>query len=122
MQGEDAIPKDEDEEDVAGLFGDFDEEEVEQPQRRVRRRRGEAHEANADDEDRQEDREEVPPPPNVHLPVAPGQDEWDEHFRTHINFRSWCPVCVEARGRENPHYRRKDRVRPGLRTICMDYK
>ena len=119
--GEDARGQDEDKEDVAGLFGDPSEEEAEQPPRRVRQRRGDAHEANADEEDRQESREEVPPPPNVHLPISPGREEWDEHFRTHIHFRSWCPVCVEARGRENPHYRRKERVRPGLPTICMDY-
>ena len=37
-QGEDAKPQDEDEGDVAGLFGDFSEEEVEQQPRRVRQR------------------------------------------------------------------------------------
>ena len=117
---------DEDNEDeVADLFGNFSEEEQEgeqQQPRRVRQRRSNPPEANEGAEAQEDHREEVPPPPNVQLPIAPSQEEWDEHFRTHINFRNWCPVCVEARGRENPHYRRKEQVRPGLPTICMDYK
>ena len=114
-QAEGARTEGEDEEEVAGLFGNFsEEEEQEQQPRRTRRRREGAQEGQAEGGEEPEQREEVPPPPNVHLPVAPGQEEWDEHFRTHINFRSWCPVCVEARGRENPHYRKKERVRPGL--------
>ena len=115
------------EDDVAGLFGDFeteDEGEQEQPQRRVRQRRAPAGGDEGRDQAQEEegDREEVPPPPNIHLPIAPSQEDWDEHFRTHINFRDWCPVCVEARGRERPHHRRRDAVRSGLPTICMDYK
>ena len=113
------------EDDVADLFGDFEEqeqEEEEQQPRRVRQRRGDAQEPSGGGEPQEERHEEVPPPPNVHLPIAPSQEEWDEHFRTHINFRNWCPVCVEARGRENPHNRRKEQVRPGLPTICLDYK
>ena len=81
------------EDDVAGLFGDFeteDEKEEEQQPQRTRQRQAE--------EGEHEEQEEVPPPPNIHLPIAPSQDDWDEHFRTHINFRDWCPVCVEARG------------------------
>ena len=74
----------EDEDHVAGLFGDFSEDEP--GEREQEPHRDQRHP------------EEVPPPPNIHLPIAPSQEDWDEHFRTHINFRDWCPVCVEARG------------------------
>ena len=91
--------QEDDEDEVADLFGDFDDQDQEgqeQQPRRVRRRRGDAHEPDGGEDPQEERQEEVPPPPNVHLPIAPSQEEWDEHFRTHINFRNWCPVCVEV--------------------------
>ena len=34
-------------------------------------------------------------------PEAPSQLEVDEHFvRGHIPYRNWCPVCVQAQGRD----------------------
>ena len=39
-------------------------------------------------------------------PCAPTQLEIDKHnAANHIPFRSWCPVCVAARGKESPHKR-----------------
>ena len=64
----------EDEDEVAGLFGNFSgEDEQEQQPRRNRQRREDAQDGRVDEEADEERREEVPPPPNVHLPVAPGQ-------------------------------------------------
>ena len=30
----------------------------------------------------------------------PNQEEYDEHMRTHIPFRKWCPHCVKGKGKD----------------------
>ena len=35
----------------------------------------------------------------------PTQEEWDDHMRTHIPFRRWCPFCVKGKCKNNPHGR-----------------
>ena len=48
------------------------------------------------------------------------QNGIDEHCVTHLPHRSWCEVCIKARGRENAHAsQEKKEVKP---TIAMDYK
>ena len=52
----------------------------------------------------------------------PTEKEVQEHDLTHCPYRSWCPVCVEAAGREDQHRRRKEKVDEGeVPTIGMDY-
>ena len=34
------------------------------------------------------------------------REEWDEHMRTHIPFRRWCPFCVKGKCKINPHVQR----------------
>ena len=41
-------------------------------------------------------------------PGKPTPEEVAEHDPTHIPYRSWCPVCVEASGKEDGHFSRKD--------------
>ena len=36
----------------------------------------------------------------------PTREEWDEHMRTHIPFRRWCPFCVKGKCENNPHGQR----------------
>ena len=59
----------------------------------------------------------------IRTPIAPSAIEFEVHCRTHIPFRDWCPICVAARGTEDPH-RTRDAgyLRPGLPTVCLDYK
>ena len=85
--------------------------------------------ANEDEEDAADLRAEVDGEyGEIHMrplrsPIAPSTDEFEDHCRTHIPFRNWCPVCVAARGTEDPHRTRDaGRVRPGTPTICIDYK
>ena len=40
--------------------------------------------------------------PEPHLPSA---KEVAEHNLTHLPYRSWCPICVAAAGREDAHRR-----------------
>ena len=72
----------------------------------------------------QGDTEEAPKRPNLRCPIAPSQEEFDDHCRRgHVQYRSWCPVCIRSRGREDPHRRGEVmKTRDGAPTICMDYK
>ena len=36
-------------------------------------------------------------------PGDPTTKEREDHNATHIPFRSWCPICVKATGREEAH-------------------
>ena len=33
----------------------------------------------------------------------PSQEEYDEHMRTHMPFRKWCPHCVKGKRKNDPH-------------------
>ena len=33
----------------------------------------------------------------------PTSEEWDNHMRTHIPFRRWCPFCVMGKCKSNSH-------------------
>ena len=36
----------------------------------------------------------------------PTSEEWDNHMRTHIPFRRWCPFCVKSKCKSNPHWQK----------------
>ena len=53
-------------------------------------------------------------------PGNPTLEEVERHNVTHMPYRAWCPVCVEAKGKEEPHKRleeKGDKPKVGL-----DYK
>ena len=33
----------------------------------------------------------------------PSQEEWDNHMRTHVPFRRWCPFCVRGKCKSGAH-------------------
>ena len=35
---------------------------------------------------------------------CPTPEERERHYKTHVSFHPWCPVCVEAKGIEGPHH------------------
>ena len=35
-------------------------------------------------------------------PCKPNSTEVAKHYKTHLPYRSWCPVCVRAKGRRMP--------------------
>jgi len=53
--------------------------------------------------------------------LKPSPGEVASHNRTHNPYRSWCSVCVRAKGKEAPHRRRKKRSKAGLPKWGMDY-
>ena len=56
-------------------------------------------------------------------PHLPSAKEVEEHNATHVNYRSWCPVCVAAAGREDPHRRnaKDEEGEQRIPTIGFDY-
>ena len=40
-------------------------------------------------------------------PEAPSAEEWKQHQRIHEPYKSWCPICVQAKWRALPHRRKK---------------
>ena len=55
----------------------------------------------------------------------PGNPTWEEierHNCTHMPYRSWCPVCVESKGKEDPHYSKKVKGARDKDTVGLDYK
>ena len=41
--------------------------------------------------------------PRLRDPGEPTQQEWDDHVKTHVPFRGWCPHCVRGRAKNAPH-------------------
>ena len=103
--------------DELGLFEPDSEEEIE----------GEATEAMPSpalgaDSNPPEGRE-----PNIlRGPVRPSAEAVDRHNATHMPYRSWCEVCVKARGKEDPHRRKRakkvEELGEELRRASLDYQ
>ena len=57
----------------------------------------------------EEPEEEVPnaKPRVLRAPRMPTQKEIDEHAATHIPHQSWCEICMQGRGRNSPHKKKK---------------
>ncbi len=61
-------------------------------------------------------------------PIKPSTADIEKHYTTHIPPRPWCPVCVMARIKEDPHSRidhseeEREEDKSGLPIIAMDYQ
>ena len=64
--------------------------------------------------------EEAEPVKCLHTPILPSQSDVDEHRISHIPYWNWCPRCLAAMGRENPHVS-VDHAKRAIPTIAMDY-
>ena len=54
-----------------------------------------------------------------HDPRTPSERERREHMLTHLPYRSWCTICVGARGYALPHPH-QDEI-SDIATVCADY-
>ena len=52
-------------------------------------------------------------------PKKPSRAEVEEHYKTHLPFRSWCKHCVRGRGVEEPHKKQKEEV--GMPELHVDF-
>ena len=53
-------------------------------------------------------------------PRRPSAREVEEHARTHLPYRNWCPICVQAKGRDADHRKSTNEDR-GLSEYSFDY-
>ena len=58
---------------------------------------------------------------SIFAPLKPSPKEVADHYRTHVPFRNWCPVCIKAKAKEAPHRRGKSKTKKGLPRFGLDY-
>ena len=106
--------------ELDALFGVDDEMEI------AGEHRGEATEAvpSPDPGEEAEIQTEGRDPVILREPIRPSAEAVDKHNATHMPFRSWCPVCVQARGKEDAHPRDRSRHSEGgsLAKVFLDYQ
>ena len=63
-------------------------------------------------------------PKSLTSPIRPPDGEVAKHELTHMPYRPWCRVCVEARGKEDPHKQKKRDPddESGLPIVSLDYQ
>ena len=54
-------------------------------------------------------------------PYQPSALEREEHERTHLPYRDWCPHCVRGRAKGDQHRQTKDEVESEVPKISLDY-
>ena len=54
-------------------------------------------------------------------PKKPTAQEVEVHEKSHLPFRSWCRVCMAARGVSDPHRRRRDKDEYQVPMVSLDY-
>ena len=52
---------------------------------------------------------------------VPSAKEREEHERTHMPFRSWCPSCVAGRGLDHRHVSKPPDEHDQRKEVCYDY-
>ena len=71
-----------------------------------------------DDEEQEEGRK----PRVLKDPKKPKPEEVEEHMKTHLPYRSWCPHCVRARGIDSSHRAsRNTEEGKAIPTVHADY-
>ena len=65
---------------------------------------------------------EEAPIKRARIPDEPTREERERHWATHLPYRSWCPVCVKASGREDPHRTNTGKsMEESIDSVAMDY-
>ncbi len=72
-------------------------------------------------EEGQQGEEEVPRVRGVPAPRRPDDEAVQQHKLTHLPYASWCRVCVEARGCENPRKRKQEEELEAAPVVETDY-
>ncbi len=91
---------------------------------------GPEDEENEEDENEGEEEEEIqadvavnPPVKMARDPGAPSREEVEAHYMCHLPCRAWCLVCVQAKGKEDAHRKRKNkRAETEIPQIAYDDK
>ena len=51
----------------------------------------------------------------------PTKEEYDEHMRTHLPFRKWCPHCVKGKRKNDPRRADKEKEKQEIPLMSWDY-
>ncbi len=64
-------------------------------------------------------------PRALNAPIKPSAEEVCKHCITHIPYRNWCRICVESKGKEDPHPRgansKSEEDKTGIPIVSLDY-
>ena len=82
--------------------------------------RDRSEEDGEEEDTRGEESEEVRRPRTTRRPTEPTRKEREEHKITHMPFRTWCRLCVSARGRDR-HHRTTVRSELGVPLMGIDF-
>ena len=75
-----------------------------------------------DEPDEAEEIEEGRTSRGVCAPMRVSKEEREEHERTHLPYRAWCPHCVKGRGRRTAHKKKAEREdSDAVPRIVLDY-
>ena len=59
-------------------------------------------------------------PRTLRHPKLPTKNEVEDHYKTHLPYRSWCRYCVEGKGKMAPHFKQEHRE-DGMPEVHFDY-
>ena len=71
--------------------------------------------------DEPEEQQEAKRAKGVPTPQQPTEQERREHELTHLPYRSWCPTCVQSKGRQDNHPKQTSKT-PVIQVDLMYYK
>ena len=71
--------------------------------------------------DEPEEQQEAKRAKGVPTPQQPTEQERREHELTHLLYRSWCPTCVQSKGRQDNHPKQTSKT-PVIQVDLMYYK
>ena len=54
-------------------------------------------------------------------PEEPTQEEIEEHYLDHANYREWCPHCVKGKGVSHPHRKIDEDEKGVIPVVSMEY-
>ena len=60
-------------------------------------------------EDQEEEQQQATKAKGIKAPAQPTPQERAEHELTHLPYRSWCPTCVQSKGRSDNHPKQQSR-------------
>ena len=71
----------------------------------------------------EEEQQQAIPAKGIKSPEQPTPQERAEHNLTHLPFRSWCPLCVQSKGKADAHKQQKQTsTTPVLQFDFCDFK
>ena len=88
----------------------------------VVKRQGDTQDEVQEEEEIDAEAAEAAPVKVARDPGDPTPAEREHHNATHTPYRSWCPICVKGKGKEESHRTQKSEDASCKPCMCFDYK